>query len=107
MNPFDIMKNVKNMQSKMKDMQEKVKTITADGTAGGDMVTVSINGEMRVTNVSIQPEAVDPSDIGMLEDLVLAATSDAITKIKEKIRQEMSSVTGGMDIPPNIMDSLT
>lgn len=103
MNPMDIFKNLQNLQSRMGDMQEKMKEVTVTGTAGGDMVRIEVNGLMEVVNVSISPEAVDPDDLGMLEDLVHAAFSDAMVKIKEKVREEMSDITGGMNLPPGMM----
>lgn len=102
MNPMDIMKNVQQLQSRMNDAQSKLKEITVVGSAGGDMVRVEITGEFAVTNVTISPEAVDPDDLGMLEDLVLAAFSDAVHKVRERIQQEMSSVTGGLNLPPEL-----
>jgi len=102
MNPMDILKNVQQLQARMNDAQSKLKEITVEGTAGGDMVRVSLNGEFVVTKVTISPEAVDPDDIEMLQDLVLAAFSDATFKVRERIQQEMSSVTGGLNLPPNL-----
>lgn len=102
MNPMDILKNVQQLQSRMNEAQSKLKDITVTGSAGGDMVRVELNGEFAVTNVTISPEAVDPEDLAMLEDLVLAAFSDATHKVRERIQQEMSSVTGGLNLPPNL-----
>lgn len=100
MNPMDLLKNFQNIQSKMSEAQERLKALDAVGTSGGDMVRIEISGEMEVKSVTISPEAVDPEDLGMLEDLVLAAFHDAMAKIKEKMREEMSSVTGGLNLPP-------
>ena len=102
MNPMDLLKNFQNIQSKMTEAQERLKELEAVGTSGGDMVRVEISGEMEVKSVTISPEAVDPIDIDMLQDLVLAAFHDAMAKIKEKMREEMSSVTGGLDLPPGM-----
>ena len=102
MNPMDILKNLPQLQRRMSEAQNRVKEITAVGSAGGDMVRVEITGEFAVINVDISPEAVDPDDLSMLEDLVLAAFSDAVFKVKEKIQEEMSSITGGMNLPPNL-----
>lgn len=99
---MDILKNMQQLQSRMNEAQERVKDVTATGTAGGDMVRITLTGEFAVTNVDISPEAIDPDDLGMLEDLVLAAFSDAVYKVKEKIQQEMSSVAGGLDLPPGL-----
>jgi len=103
MNPFEMLKNLQSLQSGMQEMQGKLAEINVTGTAGGEMVRVSMNGQMVVTGVTIEPEAVDPEDIGMLEDLVRAAVSDAMAKVKEAIQQEVSSMTGGMPIPPGFM----
>ena len=87
MNPFEMLKNFQSLQSGMQEMQGKLAEINVTGTAGGEMVRVSMNGQMLVTGVKIEPEAVDPEDIGMLEDLVRAAMSDAMAKIKEAIQR--------------------
>jgi len=102
-NPFDIMKNFQALQAKIGEMQSKVKHITAKGSAGGDMVSVELNGQFNVVNVRISPTAVDPLDIGMLEDLVLAAFTDAMNKLKEKLKEEVSAATGGFNIPPGFL----
>ena len=103
MNPMDLMKNFQQMQSRLQETQERLKTIRATGSAGGDMVRVEISGEFAVLNVTIAPEVVDPHDITMLEDLVRAAFADAVANIKERVREEMSSLTGGLDLPPGFM----
>ena len=102
MNPMDLLKKFQNIQSRVSAMQEKIKGISVVGTAGGDMVRIAITGQMFVTNVTISPEAVDPKDIEMLQDLVRAAITDALAKLKEKMREEMSDATGGLDIPPEL-----
>ena len=103
MNPFDLMKQFGNMQQQMNEVQEKLKGITVTGTAGGDMVQVEMNGQMEIRDVLISKEAVDPNDISLLQDLILAACSDALVKIKERIREELSSLTGGMQLPPGFL----
>lgn len=103
MNPMDILKNVQQLQARMSEAQGRLKELTATGTAGGDMVRITVTGEFVVTRVQISPEAVDPTDLGMLEDLVLAAFSDAVVKVKERIATEMSSVTGGLNLPPGLL----
>lgn len=102
MNPMDILKNMGQIQSRMQDAQAKLKELRATGTAGGDMVQIEITGEFSVVGVKIAPDAVDPNDIEMLQDLVRAAMTDAVYKVKEQIQQEMSSVTGGMNLPPGL-----
>lgn len=99
-NPMDFLKNFQNIQAKMAETQEKLKQLRVVGTAGGDMVRIEMDGQMNVTNVEISPEAVDLSDLPMLEDLIAAGFSDAMAKIKEKIQSEMSGMTGNMGFPP-------
>jgi DNA-binding YbaB/EbfC family protein len=103
MNPMDLLKNFGNIQEKLRESQEKLKTLEATGTAGGDMVSVVISGDMVVKAVRISPEAVDPDDIEMLQDLIVAAHADALYRIREKISEEMNSLTGGMPIPPEFL----
>ncbi len=102
-NPFEIFKQLQGLQSKMGEIQAKLKTVRATGSAGGGLVTVEINGQMQVEKVTIAPEAVDPADIPMLQDLVLAAVTDALDRLKEKIREEVSQVTGMMGLPPGFL----
>jgi DNA-binding YbaB/EbfC family protein len=102
MNPMDLLKNFQNIQSRMGEMQEQMKAVVVTGTSGGGMVSIGMNGQMEITGVKISPEAVDPEDIEMLQDLVFAAFADASAKIKEKMREEMSKLTGGIDIPPGL-----
>jgi len=101
-NPFEMLKNLQGLQAKMGEMQEKLKSVRVTGSAGGGMVTVELNGDLRAEKVTISPEAVDPSDIRMLEDLVLAATSDALVRLKEKLRDEMAQATGIAGLPPGM-----
>ena len=102
-NPFDLMKQFGSMQEQMSEIQDKLKGLKVVGSAGGDMVQVELNGHMDVGDVRISSEAVDPQDISLLEDLVQAATTDALVKIKEKIREELSALTGGLPLPPGMM----
>ena len=105
MNPMDLFKNFQNIQSRMGEMQEKMKSLVVTGTSGGGMVSIGMNGQMEVTEVKISQEAVDPEDVEMLQDLIFAAFTDASVKIKEKMREEMSSITGGMDLPPGLFNT--
>ncbi|MBB6482322.1 YbaB/EbfC family nucleoid-associated protein [Spirochaeta isovalerica] len=98
-NPMDFMKNLQDVQSKMGDMQEKLKNITASGNAGGNLVEVVINGQMEVQSVKLDPLCVDPRDITMLEDLIKSAFVAASINIKEKIKTEMA---GDLNIPPGM-----
>ncbi len=103
---MDIMKNLQNLQSKMGEAQEKMKTLSAEGASGGDLVKVTIDGTMEVISMHIDPIAVDPRDVKMLEELIGAAFTDAVRKMLEILQREMSQMTGGMNIPPNLMGGL-
>ena len=100
-NPFDLLKNAEKIQEQFGSVQEKLGSITATGSAGGGMVEIDITGKMEVLAVRIKPEAVDPNDITMLEDLVVAAMGQAMEKIREKISGEVGSMAGdlGISIP--------
>ena len=102
-NPRDLIKQVQEMQAKMAQMQERLRDVRVTGTAGGEMVRVEIDGQFTVRAVNIAPEAVDPADLRMLEDLVRAAFSDAVTKLKDRLREETAALTGGMGIPPGML----
>ncbi len=97
-NPADLMKNIQNIQSQMKDVQGKLKDLSATGSSGGGLVKVEINGEMQVVKVDIDPIAVDPRDIEMLQDLVIAAINSAQSNIKDVIQKEMP-IPDGMNMP--------
>ena len=99
MNPMDMFKNIQELQSQMSGMQDKLKSVSETGTSGGDMVQITMNGAMEITGVRISPEAVDPDDIKMLEDLILAAFTDAGVKIKSRLASEMQNLAGGMNFP--------
>lgn len=100
MNPMDMMKNFQNMQSQISEMQEKLKEVTVTGTSGGDMVQVDLNGHMAVTGIRISKDIVDPEDVEMLQDLVLAAFNDAYAKVKEKLSSELLG-----SLPPGMLGS--
>ena len=102
-NPFEIFKQLQGLQSKMGEIQAKLKTVRATGSAGGGLVTVELNGQMQVEKVTIAPEAVDPRDLQMLQDLVLAAITDALDRLKDRIREEVSQVTGMIGLPPGFL----
>ncbi len=99
-NPEELLKNVQGLQSRMTEMQDKFAQIRATGFAGGDMVSIEMNGNMHVVSIKISPEAIDPSSPKLTEDLVQAAFNDAIVKVKEEINREITSITGGLGIPP-------
>ncbi|MBP1932416.1 DNA-binding YbaB/EbfC family protein [Ammoniphilus resinae] len=94
-----MMKQMKKMQDQMMKAQEELKLKTVEGTAGGGVVTIVANGHKEIQEVMIKPEAVDPDDVEMLQDLVLTAVNDALKKIDEMTAKEMGKFTGGMNIP--------
>ena len=94
-----MMKQAQKMQAELARAQEEIKDMTFEATAGGGMVKVVANGDMTVDSIVIDPEAVDPEDVEMLQDMVCAAVNEALRGIQELSNQRMSSVTGGMNIP--------
>ncbi|MBM4125082.1 MAG: YbaB/EbfC family nucleoid-associated protein [Nitrospira sp.] len=102
-NPFgnmgNIMKQAQAMQEQMAKIQEQASAKRVDGTAGGGMVTVTANGAMDIVAVKIDPEVVKSGDADMLQDLVMAATNEALRKAREMMAEEMKAVTGGLRIP--------
>ncbi len=98
-NMNQMMKQVKKMQEQMMKAQEALETKTVEGTAGGGVVSVTVNGHKKVLNVVIKPEAVDPDDVEMLQDLVLTAINDALAQVDDLANKDMGKFTGGMKIP--------
>ncbi|PLR65517.1 MULTISPECIES: YbaB/EbfC family nucleoid-associated protein [Bacillaceae] len=94
-----MMKQMQKMQKDMAKAQEELAEKTIEGTAGGGMVVVTINGNKEVIDVNIKEEVVDPEDIDMLQDLVLAATNDALKKMDELTNDTMGKFTKGMNLP--------
>lgn len=97
-NMQNMLKQVQKMQRDMEAAQEELKTLTAEASAGGGMVTVTVSGDLEVKSVRIDPSAVDPEDVDMLCDLVLAATNQALTSAQELAASKMGAVTGGLDL---------
>ena len=98
-NMANIMKQVQQMQAQMAKLQEEAATKTVTGSAGGGMVTVTANGALEVVSVRIDPEALKDADAEMLQDVVLAATNEALKNARQLMAEQMKSVTGGMNIP--------
>ncbi|MBN2858707.1 MAG: YbaB/EbfC family nucleoid-associated protein [Sphaerochaetaceae bacterium] len=96
MNPFDLMKNMQNIQQQM---QEKLTLLRSTGSSGGGMVEVTINGKMEVQNINIEADIIDPEDPKTLELLVAGAFNNAVSNMQEQLKQEALSMTGGMNIP--------
>lgn len=94
-----LLKQAQQMQTDMQDKQSRLNEMTFTGSAGGGMAEVVVDGQMSVKSVKIMPEAVDPDDVEMLEDVILAAIQEAQKKASEEKETEMSSVMGGLKIP--------
>ncbi|MFA7466872.1 MAG: YbaB/EbfC family nucleoid-associated protein [Desulfotomaculaceae bacterium] len=98
-NMAKMMKQVQKMQADMLKLQEELGDRTVESTAGGGVVKVVANGRQEVVSLEIKPEAVDPEDVEMLQDLVLTAVNDALKKAQEMMSTEMGKLTGGMNLP--------
>jgi len=98
-NMQQLMKQAQKMQEQMMKAQEELGSRTVEGTAGGGVVTVVATGHKAVQAITIKPEAVDPDDVEMLQDLVLAAVNDALKKADELVSSEMGKYTKGMNMP--------
>ncbi|GJL55006.1 YbaB/EbfC family nucleoid-associated protein [Nitrospira sp. M1] len=102
-NPFgnmsNLLKQAQAMQEQMGKIQAEAATKEVEASAGGGMVTVRVSGAMQVVNVTIDPEVMKSEDRDMLQDLLVAATNEALRKAKDLMAEEMKSLTGGMGIP--------
>ena len=94
----ELLKQAQKLQTQMAKVQEELATKTVEGSAGGGMVVVVANGKQEIISIKIEPEVVDPNDIEMLQDLVIAAVNDALKKSQEMVTQEMSKLTGGLNL---------
>ena len=99
MNIQEMMRQAQKMKAKLEKVQEEVGQKTVEGSAGGGMVVVTANGKNQIISVKIEKEVVNPEDVEMLQDLVVAATNQAITRAAEMMQTEVSKVTGGMGLP--------
>jgi DNA-binding YbaB/EbfC family protein len=96
----NMMKQAQQMQQRMAEMQQALEGIEVTGAAGGGMVQVTLNGKGAMRRVRIDPKLVDPADVGMLEDLIVAAANDAKVKVEAHVQEEMQKLTGGLQLPP-------
>ncbi len=96
------MKALQQMQNRMLKMQEDLHNSSFEGTSGGGAVSVAMNGKFEVTAVKLDKDVVDPEDVGMLEDLILTAIQDAFGKVSDAQAKMMTSLTGGMKLPPGM-----
>jgi DNA-binding YbaB/EbfC family protein len=98
-NQKDLLKQAQKLQNQLMKAQEELANATVQGTAGGGVVTVTINGQYHVQEVRIDPDAVSPDDVEMLQDLVTAAVNEALEKVQSLQSQSMGALTGGLKIP--------
>ena len=95
----NIMKQVQEMQSKLTEIEEELAAVTVKGTAGGGMVTVIANGKQEIQSLTIEPELLTPEELDMLQDMVIAATNQALEASRELRLEKVSALTGGIKIP--------
>jgi DNA-binding YbaB/EbfC family protein len=97
-----MMKQAQAMQQRMEEMQARLGALEVEGSAGGGMVRVTMSGKAEVKRVKIDPALVDPAEVEVLEDLVVAAIADAKAKAEGLVAEEMAKVTGGLELPPGL-----
>lgn len=102
-NMAGMMKKVQKMQNEMKKMQDELKRKTVKVTAGGGAVKIVMNGEKQVQALTIDPAAVDPEDVEMLQDLISAAFNEATKKVDDMMASEMGKLTSGLGLPPGLL----
>ena len=98
-NMNNLMKQAQKFQKQMQDMQAELEDKEFSATAGGGAVTVIVNGKKQMVSIEIKPEVVDPEDVEMLQDLILAAGNEALKKAEDETTSEMKKLTGGLNIP--------
>ena len=98
-NMGNLLKKAQQLQEKMAKLQDELSEKTIETSAGGGMVTVIATGKQEIASIKIDPEVVNQEDIEMLEDLVLAAVNDALSQAKQMVSEEMTKLTGGVNIP--------
>ena len=95
----NIMQQAKAMQEKMAKIQQDLAKKAITGSAGGGMVLVTVNGQGEVLSIAVEKTVIDPQEVEMLQDLIVAATNDALRKAKELSKQELAQLTGGLNLP--------
>jgi DNA-binding YbaB/EbfC family protein len=94
-----LMKQAQKMQEDLARAQQEAEQFSAEGSAGGGMVKVVVSGKYEIQSVAIARDVVNPDDIEMLQDLIVAASNEALEKVKQNLKAQMTKVTGGMSIP--------
>ncbi len=97
-----MMKQAQEMQARMGEMQAKLEAVEMDGASGGGLVQVTLNGKGEMRKIKIDKSLADPTEIEVLEDLVLAAFNDAKSRVESHVAEEMSKLTGGLKLPPGM-----
>lgn len=98
MNPFELLKNTQAIKEKTEQLKEELENLTAEGSSGGRMVTITLNGKFEMINIKLDPICVDNRDVKMLEDLIISAHKNACDNIQEKIKEKSSSLLDGIDL---------
>ena len=96
MNPLEMMRQAKQLQDRL---QKELATISVEGTAGGGMVTVAVNGHKHVQKITIDPDIVSKDDVTMLQDMIAAAVNDAVRKVDEELKRKVGGMMGGLGLP--------
>jgi len=96
------MKQVKDMQTRMQQMQAELQEMEIEGRSGGGLVKITLNGKAEMKRIDIDPSLLKPDEVEILEDLILAASQDAKSKVETVMKDKMSEVTGGLPIPPGL-----
>lgn len=99
MNMQEMMKQARKMQEQLAQAQESMKDVTIDASAGGGMVKATVNGDLELVSIQIDPDALDPEDVDLLQDMIVAAVNEAIRGVSEVASKQLSSITGGLNIP--------
>jgi DNA-binding YbaB/EbfC family protein len=98
-NMNNLLKQAQKLQKQMEDMKEEIEKRTVEASSGGGAVTAVVTGKKEIVDIKIKKEVVDPEDVEMLQDLILAALNEALSKANDMMEQEMAKVTGGLNVP--------
>ncbi len=101
-----MMKQIQQMQQQMEETQKEIERRTVEATAGGGVVRATVSGGLDLVELEIDPDVVDPEDVDMLRDLIIAAVNEAMRSAQDMAREELGKVTGGLDLPniPGLMN---
>lgn len=97
-----MMKQIQKMQKDMARMQEELQERTVEASSGGGIVNVAVNGKKELVGVTIDPQALEPDDLEILQDMIVAAVNEALRKVDEMMAEEMQKITGGLNLPPGL-----